>query len=195
MKNGDLIIIPTDTVYGLAARLYDEVALNKMNELLGRDQTNQIPILCSKMSDLLPIAETNIVTRAIMKNIWPGALTIVMPTTQAFFEMTGEKTIAARMPNHPVAIEMIEKYGVLRVTSLTKQDQSAMTDIRMIRREFEPYVVEIHPQDFVQSDISSTIIDMTSKEVKILREGTITMDDLQNAIKNIVKHRVAQESL
>lgn len=195
MKNGDLIIIPTDTVYGLAARLYDEVALDKMNELLGRNQTNPIPILCSKMSDLLPIAETNIVTRAIMKNIWPGALTIVMPATQAFFEMTGEKTIAARMPNHPVAIEMIEKYGVLRVTSLNKQDQPPMTDIRMIRREFEPYVVEIYPQDFVQSDISSTIIDMTSKEVKILREGTITMDDLQNAIKNIVNHRAAQESL
>jgi len=195
MKNGDLIIIPTDTVYGLAARLYDEVALNKMNELLGRTQASPIPILCSKMSDLLPIAETNIVSRAIMKNLWPGALTIVMPTTKQFFEMTGEKTIAARVPNHPVARELIEKYGVLRVSSLNKSGEQPLTDLRQIRNEFGPYVVEIHPQEFTQSDISSTIIDLTTKEVKILREGTITMDDLQNALKNIVNHYTSRESL
>ena len=192
MKNGDLIIIPTDTVYGLAARLYDEVALEKIYQIKGREQSKQIPILCSKLSDLLPIAETNIVSRAIMKNLWPGALTIVMPTTKQFFEMTGEKTIAARIPNHPVALELIEKYGVLRVTSLNKSGQPPMTDIRAIRQEFGPYVVEIHEQEFNQSDISSTVIDMSSGEVKILREGSITMDDLQKAIKNIVNHYAAQ---
>jgi len=192
MKNGDLIIIPTDTVYGLAARLYDEAALEKIYQIKGREQSKQIPILCSKMSDLLPIAETNIVSRAIMKNLWPGALTIVMPTTKQFFEMTGEKTIAARIPNHPVALELIEKYGVLRVTSLNKSGQPPMTDIRAIRQEFGPYVVEIHEQEFNQSDISSTVIDMSSGEVKILREGSITMDDLQKALKNIVNHYAAQ---
>lgn len=188
MKNGDLIIIPTDTVYGLAARLYDEAALEKIYQIKGREQSKQIPILCSKLSDLLPIAETNIVSRAIMKNLWPGALTIVMPTTKQFFEMTGEKTIAARIPNHPVALKLIEKYGVLRVTSLNKSGQPPMTDIRKIRQEFGPYVVEIHEQEFNQSDISSTVIDMSSGEVKILREGSITMDDLQKALKNIVNH-------
>lgn len=192
MKKGDLIIIPTDTVYGLAARLYDEIALEKIYQIKGREQSKQIPILCSKLSDLLPIAETNIVSRAIMKNLWPGALTIVMPTTKQFFEMTGEKTIAARIPNHPVALELIEKYGVLRVTSLNKSGQPPMTDIRAIRQEFGPYVVEIHEQEFNQSDISSTVIDMSSGEVKILREGSITMDDLQKALKNIVNHYAAQ---
>jgi len=195
MKNGDLIIIPTDTVYGLAARLYDDEALEKIYQIKGRDKSKPIPILCSKMSDLLPIAETNIVSRAIMKNLWPGALTIVMPTTKQFFEMTGEKTIAARVPNHPVARELIEKYGVLRVSSLNKSGQEPMTDLRQIRNVFGPYVVEIHPQEFDQSDISSTIIDLTTNEVKILREGTITMDDLQNALKNIVNHYTSRESL
>jgi L-threonylcarbamoyladenylate synthase len=195
MKNGDLIIIPTDTVYGLAARLYDDEALEKIYQIKGMDKSEPIPILCSKMSDLLTIAETTVVTRAIMKNLWPGALTIVMPTTKQFFEMTGEKTIAARMPNHPVALEMIEKHGVLRVTSLNKNGELPMTDIRMIRREFGPYVVEIHPQEFDQSDLTSTILDMSSNEVKILREGTITLDDLQKAIKNIMNHYTARESL
>ena len=195
MKNGDLIIIPTDTVYGLAARLYDDEALEKIYQLKGRDKSKPIPILCSKMSDLLTIAETNIVSRAIMKNLWPGALTIVMPTTKQFFEMTGEKTIAARIPNNPTAIELIEKYGVLRVTSLNKSGEAPLSDLRQIRNEFGPYVVEIHPQEFIQSDIESTVIDLSSNEVKILREGSITMDDLQNAVKNIVNHRIAQESL
>ena len=195
MKNGDLIIIPTDTVYGLAARLYDDEALEKIYQLKGRDKSKPIPILCSKMSDLLTIAETNIVSRAIMKNLWPGALTIVMPTTKQFFEMTGEKTIAARIPNSPTAIELIEKYGVLRVTSLNKSGEAPLSDLRQIRNEFGPYVVEIHPQEFIQSDLESTVIDLSSNEVKILREGSITMDDLQKAVKNIVNHRIAQESL
>ena len=149
MKNGDLIIIPTDTVYGLAARLYDDEALEKIYKIKGRDKSKPIPILCSKMSDLLPIAETNIVSRAIMKNLWPGALTIVMPTTKQFFEMTGEKTIAARVPNHPVARELIEKYGVLRVSSLNKSGEQPMTDLRQIRNVFGPYVVEIQDRKSV----------------------------------------------
>jgi L-threonylcarbamoyladenylate synthase len=192
MKNGDLIIIPTDTVYGLAARLYDEVALEKIYQIKGREKSKPISILCSKMSDLLPIAETNIVSRAIMKNLWPGALTIVMPTTKQFFEMTGEKTIAARIPKNPTAIELIEKYGVLRVTSLNKSGEAPLSDLRQIRNEFGPYVVEIHPQEYTQSDLESTIIDLSNNEVKILREGSITMDDLQKALKNILNHRVAR---
>jgi L-threonylcarbamoyladenylate synthase len=192
MKNGDLIIIPTDTVYGLAARLYDDEALEKIYQIKGRDKSKPIPILCSKMSDLLTIAETNIVSRAIMKNLWPGALTIVMPTTKQFFEMTGEKTIAARIPKNPTAIELIEKYGVLRVTSLNKSGEAPLSDLRQIRNEFGPYVVEIHPQEYTQSDLESTIIDLSNNEVKILREGSITMDDLQKALKNILNHRIAQ---
>lgn len=195
MKKGDLIIIPTDTVYGLAARLYDEEALEKIYSIKGREQSKQIPILCSKMGDLLTIAETNIVSRAIMTNLWPGPLTIVLPTTKQFFEMTGEKTIAARIPNHPEALALIEKYGVLRVTSVNKSGQKPLNDIRQIRQEFGPYVVEIHPQERRQSDISSTVIDLTGKEMKILREGTITLDDLQKALGNLMMHRTAKESL
>ena len=76
MKNGDLIIIPTDTVYGLAARLYDDEALEKIYQLKGRDKSKPIPILCSKMSDLLTIAETTDLGRSPARS---AALFLVSP--------------------------------------------------------------------------------------------------------------------
>lgn len=185
MKKGDLIIIPTDTVYGLAAKLYDEIALEKIYEIKGRDQSKQIPILCSKMSDLSSIAKTNIASRELMKNLWPGPITFVLATTDEFYKLTGEKTIAARVPNHPVALELLKKYGVLRVTSLNKSGEPPLTQMEEIKKEFGPYVTEIHEQKRDQSDISSTVVDVSTRAIKILRIGTVTEEDIKDALKSI----------
>ncbi|MFH0767498.1 MAG: L-threonylcarbamoyladenylate synthase [Bacillota bacterium] len=185
MKNGDLIIIPTDTVYGLAAKLYDRVALEKIYKIKGRDQSKQIPILCSKTSDLVTIIKSNSVSRELMRNLWPGPVTFIFPTLREYFELTGEKTIAARIPNHPLALELIEKYGVLRVTSLNKSGEPPFTDIEQIKREFGPYVAEIYEQKRDPSNISSTVVDLSTGGIEILREGTVTEEDLKDALRRI----------
>lgn len=184
MNKGDLIIIPTDTVYGLAAKLYDEEGLKKIFEIKGRDQSKQIPILCHEISDLNNIADLDNVSRILMEKFWPGPISFVINTTELFYQLTGEKTIAARIPNHPKALEIIKKYGVLRVTSLNKSGEPPLSDITQIRQQFGNLVSEIYEQNEEQSDISSTVVDLTSKPLKILRHGTISEESIKDVLNN-----------
>ncbi len=182
MNKGELIVMPTDTVYGLAAMLYDEEALKKIYEVKGREQSKQIPLLISAIDQIKGIAIYDEKIEKIMKKFWPGALTIVMDTTQAFMDKTGEKTIAIRMPKHPKALELIDKYGVLRVTSLNKSGEAPLEDIDEIKSQFGKFVSEIHPHgDEAKSNVSSTVMMFQNGSIKILRQGSITLNDLMQA--------------
>lgn len=185
MKNGDLIIIPTDTVYGLAAKLYDKKAMEKIYQIKGRELSKQIPILCHHIDDLKDIAIIDEKTRKLMNTFWPGPITFVLSTTPLFYEKTGEKTIAARIPNHQLALEIIKKYGVLRTTSLNKSGQPPLTDIVEIRNEFGHTIREIYEQNMEPSQISSTVVDLSSGTIRILRQGAITLNDINVAIGKI----------
>lgn len=185
MNKGDLIIIPTDTVYGLAAMLYDEEGLKKIFEIKGRDQSKQIPILCHEISDLDHIAFLDNEAETLMKKFWPGPISFVLNTTDTFYQLTGEKTIAARIPNHPKALEIIKKYGVLRVTSLNKSGEPPLSDINQIRDQFGASVSEIYEQNKDQSHISSTVVDLTTRPLKILRQGAISEEAIKDALKSL----------
>ena len=78
MYLGDLIVIPTDTVYGLSAKLYDEKALAKIYQIKGRDESKKIPLLISKIEQLKDICIMSKLSQAFMKKYWPGPLTIIL---------------------------------------------------------------------------------------------------------------------
>ncbi len=185
MNKGDLIIIPTDTVYGLAAKLYDEEGLKKIFEIKGREQSKQIPILCYDISDLDDIAHLDEVAKMLMEKFWPGPISFILNTTETFYQLTGERTIAARIPNHQKALEIIKKYGVLRVTSLNKSGEPPLSDINQIKDQFGASVREIYEQNYDQSHVSSTVVDLTTKPLKILRKGTISEESIKDALKTI----------
>ncbi len=179
MNKGDLIVMPTDTVYGLAAMLYDEEALHKIYEVKGREQSKQIPLLVGHIDQVFGIAKYDKKIEKIMHSFWPGALTIVMQTTPEFKDKTGEDTIAIRMPKHPKALELINEYGVLRVTSLNKSGEPPLETVEEIKEIFGDVVAEIHEHgDYPKSHVSSTVIMFKDDEIKVLREGTIKLDDL-----------------
>ena len=181
MKQGELIIMPTDTVYGLCAKLHDQEALQKIYHLKGREQTKQIPILLPSIESAKDIAVISAEAKTIMQSFWPGALTIVLKTTDAFKAMTGEETIALRIPNHPLALKLLEANGPLRATSVNKSGQAPLSDIHEIRATFGHDINQIYEQTEKASQISSTVIDLTS-DLKILRQGTITEKDLKDIL-------------
>ncbi len=187
MYIGDVIIIPTDTVYGLAAKLYDEKALNKIYQIKGRDQIKQIPILVSKVEQLKDICEMSKLSLMFIKKYWPGALTLVLKTTPEFKLKTGEETVAVRMPKHPVALKLIDMNGALRVTSLNRSDEKPLSNLKEIEKRFGLLVKDIYPQgNITKSDISSTILDLTSKKIKIIRQGEISENEIL-AVKDSFK--------
>lgn len=179
MNKGELIVMPTDTVYGLAAKLYDKEALQKIYEVKGRDQSKQIPLLISSIEQIKDIAIYDKHIEKLMRKFWPGALTIVMKTTPTFKQKTGEDTIAIRMPKHPKALALIHENGILRVTSLNKSGEKPLEDLNDIKEIFGSYVTHIYPHgDIEKSHVSSTVILIDGKDIKILREGPIKYEDL-----------------
>ncbi|MCD4826672.1 MAG: threonylcarbamoyl-AMP synthase [Acholeplasmataceae bacterium] len=180
MNKGDLIVIPTDTVYGLAAKLYDDEALLKIYEIKGREQSKKIPLLISHIDQLKDVCVTSDLSLKLMNTYWPGALTIVLNTTPIFKSKTGEETIAVRMPKHPTALKLIDTYGILRVTSLNKSGEEPLSNIKDINKIFGNFVNEIYPHgDIDKSHVSSTVVDLTTDEIKILRQGDIKLEDLK----------------
>jgi L-threonylcarbamoyladenylate synthase len=109
-----------------------------------------------------------------------------MRTTEEFYEKTGERTIAVRMPNHKIALKLISEYGVLRSTSLNKSGDQPLKDIKQINELFGSKVSKIHEQTYNQSDLSSTVIDMTGNAYVVLREGNIKKEDLDLELKEFV---------
>ena len=180
MYEGDLIILPTDTVYGLAAKLYDVKALEKIYKIKGKKQSKQIPVLISQVDQLKDICVMSKFATELMKKYWNGALTMVLKTKHEYFEKTKEETLAVRMPKHPVALKLLDTYGPLKVTSLTDLDGKPIESIRMIEKNFKDKVKDIYPQGHIpKSDISSTVIDLTSRSIKLIRKGEITLDEIE----------------
>lgn len=186
MKKGDLIIIPTDTVYELAAMLHDQEALTKMHELNGKERSTQIPILISKMSDLTGIVETTVLSRKIMKALWPGPLSLVLRTTDEFYEKTGERTLSVRMPNHPVALDLLKKYGVCRAVSIDLGGLQPNKQFKEIKKIYGPHVSHIHEQTFNQSTNTSSIVDLTGNSYVVIKEGNIKKEDLDIELKDFI---------
>lgn len=183
MKDGDMIIFPTDTVYGLATRLYDDVGLKNIFELKKRDKSKTIPILVSKIVDINPIAHYNDDALKLMTSFWPGPLTIILKSTQDFFKKTGEATVAVRIPNHYIALNVIDEFGPMRTTSVNQSGERELNCLTKIKEKYGDKVFHIYGEyEGKYGGIPSTIIDMSKNELKVIREGTITFEQLTDAL-------------
>lgn len=182
MKKGELIIIPTDTVYGLCAKLYDNEGLDNIFKLKERDFNKKIPILVSNYNQIKDIAVVSDEAKNIMETFWPGALTIVLKTTPEFYNKTKEETIALRMPNHKLALKVINDLGPLRATSVNKSNEKPLLSYDEIIKKYSKSVSKIYKQEEEQLNISSTVIDMSSN-YQLLREGAISNIEILKILK------------
>lgn len=184
MKKGDVIIVPTDTVYGLAAKVYDEEALKRIYKIKGRDQSKKIPVLSSNRYEVSLYALISYHGGALMTRFWPGPLTLIFHSSKEYLERTGHDTIAIRIPNKPVLLDILKENGPLWVTSLNKSGQPPLFDETEIKEKYGDIVDEIHfNDDTSSSNVSSTIVDLTKPDYPILREGTITREQIEETIR------------
>lgn len=188
MNKGDVIIIPTDTVYGLATRLYDKEGLEKIYEMKQRDLSKPIPLLVSSIEQVKSIAYVDDFAQKVMERFWPGPLTLVMKTTDEFKQQTGEETIAIRMPNHAKALSIIERIGILRVTSLNESGKKPLVNREEIEKQFGSKVKAIFWDTHKKkSNLASTVAKVEAGEVDIYRQGAISRDDILSLGANQIR--------
>lgn len=203
ISRGELIVMPTDTVYGVAADAFSPAAVQRLLDAKGRGRNQPPPVLVGSKEVLHALAES--VPEPVQRLVdafWPGGLTIVLPAQPSLAWDLGETqgTVAVRMPEGRVALELLAETGPLAVSSanLTGQDAaiSALDAERMLGDS-----VAVYLSDGVSRDgIASTIVDATSLVprgaelvtggVRILRSGAVSRERLEEVLGELLEPAV-----
>lgn len=184
LKAGSVVIFPTDTVYGLACRLYDELAVKRILKIKKRTQAKHFAVLCDILVTVNDLAVLDVRALKLAHSFWPGPLTLILPSSKSHYKKTGEKTIGVRIPNHNGVISLIQKNGPLITTSVNLSGEEPISNYQEIKKLFAHQVDYIYQEEQTSySNISSTTVDLTNKEVKILREGTINKKQIDEVLK------------
>lgn len=175
LKN-KIIAFPTDTVFGVGALIDDLDAIDKIYELKQRDYSKPLAILAATIDDIIPyIKEVNPEVIKIMKQYWPGALTIIFKKQEFVSDKltAGLDTIAFRIPNSKIALSILEKTGPLATTSVNISGLDPLNKYEDITKAFNDKIDFIINENEISSNVSSTIIDVSNDSIKIVRQGQI----------------------
>lgn len=190
IKSGNLVAFPTETVYGLGADAGNEEACQKIFKIKGRPSNNPLIVHVLNLEHAKTIGEFNEDAERLANIFWPGPLSIVMPTAHstniAKSVLAGLATIALRSPSHYIARELIKNSSTaIAAPSANPSGYISATTLQHVKHHFanEPEVF-ILANDVEQAcyGLESTIIDTTSSNLTILREGFITKEALEEAM-------------
>jgi L-threonylcarbamoyladenylate synthase len=184
---GDLIVLPTDTVYGVGADAFNPVAVQKLLDAKGRGRTSPPPVLVPGIETLDALAEqVTTEMRQLAEAFWPGGLTIVVPARTTLAWDLGETngTAALRMPDHELTLELLRESGPLAVSSANLTGQpAALTAAEAHDALGDRIAVYLEAGESSGSRVGSTIVDatptVTGKPIRVLRDGTVSRDAIR----------------
>lgn len=185
-----LIVMPTDTVYGLAADAFDPTAVRRLFRAKGRSRRMPIPVLVGSRDTMRALA-TNVTpdTLELARKFWPGALTLICRQQPSLSWDLGDSrgTVALRMPDHPDTLALLQDHGPLAVTSANLTGEppatTAQEAFEMLGESVDVYL-DAGP---TPGSVPSTIIDATGDELVMVRQGLITLDQLREVIPGVVE--------
>jgi tRNA threonylcarbamoyl adenosine modification protein (Sua5/YciO/YrdC/YwlC family) len=193
---GELVVLPTDTVYGVAADAFDPKAVMRLLEAKGRGRQSPPPVLVAGLTTLRAlVAEVPEPIERLVEEFWPGGLTIVLPSQPSLTWDLGEThgTVAVRMPAHRIALELLEETGPLAVSSANLTGRAAAIAAEDARDMLGDSVAVYLDGGISETGIASTIIDATSLVggadpiVRVLREGAVDRASLRRILGDVLE--------
>jgi len=184
LRRGGLVAFPTDTVYGLGALLTDPQAIERLYVVKGRDSAKAIAVLLGSPAALGQVAaETSLIAQRLMQRFWPGPLTLVVPRHPALpANLSPLPTVGVRMPDHPVALALLNRIGPLAVTSANLSGAPSTCTARDVFDQLQGRIALILDGGRTPGGVPSTVVDCTGGGLTVLRTGPITMEQLQGAL-------------
>lgn len=190
LKEGGLVAFATETVYGLGADASNKEASNKIYKAKGRPSDNPLIVHISKKEDVQKIAYVSHKdAKALMDKFWPGPMTLILKKKDIIpFDTTGGlDTVAVRMPDHKVALELIKRSGCfVAAPSANTSGRPSPTKAAHVIEDMTGRVDAIVDSGDVNIGIESTIIDLTVETPMILRPGFITNDMIKEIIDDVI---------
>lgn len=186
IREGELVAFPTETVYGLGADALHPEASKKIYAAKGRPSDNPLIVHISKFEDLVKIAKVvPAEAKKLSDAFWPGPLTMIVQKNEKVpYETTGGMdTVAIRMPNHSIALELIEQSGCLiAAPSANTSGKPSPTEASHVALDMDGRIPLILDGGAVGIGIESTIVDLTEEIPMILRPGYITKEMLEDVL-------------
>lgn len=175
--SGRLVVIPTDTVYGIGTRPDDATATARVFEAKGRPRELTLPVLVASVSDAERVAVFDARARALAGSHWPGALTIVLPRSDESGGWDlGDETdsIGVRVPDHALARAVLERTGPLAVTSANRSGEPTPGSCDELLEIFGDAVEVYVCQEEAPPGLASTVVDLTG-DARVLRSGAVAL--------------------
>jgi L-threonylcarbamoyladenylate synthase len=185
IRAGELVVIPTDTVYGIAADAFTPGATDKIFALKKRPRSLPLPILVSRPRQAWAVCDSVPAQAAeLAAAFWPGALTLIMPQTPDLDWDLGDSkgTIALRMPAHSAVLSLLEMTGPLAVTSANMSGEPTPGTVEEIRVGFGDDVAIYIDDGPSKEETGSTIVDLARRKPAIIREGPISAVEIERVI-------------
>ena len=191
LKHGGTVVFPTDTVYGLAALPFHEEYVERLYVIKGRNSTRAIALLISDYSELEMVsASVNVLAYKLAEQFWPGPLTLVVPRHPDLPEVLAPlPTVGVRIPDHPVALDLLGITGPLAVTSANLSGEESTKSAEEALLQLQGRVDLIIDGGRSPGGIPSTVVDCTTPDLKILRPGPITQQDIDAVVSDLKNSR------
>jgi L-threonylcarbamoyladenylate synthase len=177
LKGGRLVVLPTDTVYGIGADAFDNAAVAALLAAKGRGRDMPVPVLVGSWHTIDGLVySVPPAARELIRAFWPGALSLVVRQAPSLQWDLGDAngTVMLRMPLHPVAIELLREVGPMAVSSANVSGRPAAVTAAEARNQLGE-LVEVYLEAGPSArQAASTIVDLTSAEPRVLREGPVT---------------------
>ena len=198
LNDGELVAIPTETVYGLGANALDKNACLNIFKAKGRPGDNPLIVHVAHPSDAEKIAYTNELYYKLAEKFMPGPLTVIMPKREIIpYEVTaGLETVAVRCPVHKVANKLIEISGIpIAAPSANTSGKPSPTTAKHVYDDMNGKIPMILDGGECDVGVESTVISITDDSIVLLRPGAVTAEMLSSVCKNVTVANAVKEEL
>ena len=187
LEKGGAVVLPTETVYGLFAKALDEKAVDYVYQLKRRPRDKALNLNVAHLDDILNFSKNQPpYLQKLVDGFLPGPLTIILEANDKvpYWVNSDLTTVGFRMPSHPVTLELIREFGPLIGPSANISGQASGVSFKEILKDLDKEVLGVEDDSFLTGQ-DSTIIDLSGEKVKILRQGSITQEDILAKIPEI----------
>ena len=179
LKGGRLVVMPTDTVYGIGADAFDSAAVAALLAAQGRGRDMPVPVLVGSWHTIDGLVySVPQSAKELIRAFWPGALSLVVRQAPSLQWDLGDAngTVMLRMPLHPVAIELLREVGPLAVSSANISGRPASVSAQQAREQLGDLVEVYLDGGPAEQQAASTIVDLTGAHPRVLRQGPVSVD-------------------
>jgi L-threonylcarbamoyladenylate synthase len=185
LRRGELVVLPTDTVYGVAADAFDPAAVTCLLAAKGRGRQAPPPVLVGTVRAASALVEDfGSVGEDLIDQFWPGGLTLVCRASRSLVWDLGDTkgTVAIRMPLHPVALDLLRRTGPLAVSSANRSGEPSATTAEEAEAQLGDAVAVYLDDGACPANVPSTIVDLTGMVPRLLRAGVVPIERLREVI-------------